>query len=227
MSALGLSSGVLIVAGLAAQPAVPARAPERVALEAVAAVVDRKVVTVTEVEAEARLAVLEKAGAAAAGEPLDGRLLRTMLDHVVTQELLAVEARRTLAVVIKEGVVESKVQALREGFATPEEAHAFFSRHAIDDELLRARARRDLMNQALLSEVLARAGQPTDDEVKRSLNDPRADAARIGVEKERLLRARRDQAFADLMMRLKRELDVRVVANFDGALDGAAPAHGG
>jgi SurA N-terminal domain len=241
VSALGVVLGVALGHALAAQ-ASPIAAPraerdtERVALDAVAAVVDRKVITVSEVEAEARLALLEKAGPAAADGAIDARFLRTLLDHLITQELLAVEARRTLGATMKEGVVDAKVQALRDRFTSPEAARAFLQQHGIDEELLRARARRDLMNQALVSEVLARAGAPTDDEVRRVAAEQGAaaqDAARLASVREDLLRARREQAFSELMLRLKGELDVRVVAAFAdgpesaaGSEHGPAPAHG-
>ena len=215
---------IALVVWCAAQVAAPA---ERVALDAVAAVVDRRVITVSEVQAEARLALLDKAGPPAAEGSLDAQLLRTVRDHVLTQELLAIEARRTASAPMKEGVVDARVQALRERFASSEAAAAFFARYGIDDELLRARARRDLMVQALLSEQLARVERPSDDDVRRALGAGAAeDVEAMARVRDDLARQRREAAFAALIERLKREIDVRVVATFDEERDGPAPADG-
>lgn len=203
---MSVFTAALVVAVAAAPgPAVPGR----VALDGVAAVVERRVITTSEVEAEARLVLLEKAGPAVALGPIDPSLLGAVLDTLVAQELLALEARRT-GVVVREVDIDKTVAALRGRVADAEESRAFFARAAVDEELLRSRARRDLGAQALLSRAFAEV-KVGDEEIEALLREQgggdRA-AARASLEK-----ARRDRIFAELLDRVRRDVEVRVIAS--------------
>lgn len=200
-------AGALLGAALTAQAGAAPSA--RVPLDGVAAVVERRVITTSEVEAEARLVLLEKAGPDVALGPLDPRLLAAVLDTVVAQELLALEARRT-GVAVREMDIDKTVTAVRARLPDADGARDFFARIGADEELLRSRARRDLGAQALLSRIFADV-KVTDEEVTAALREHPEQGgpaeARAALEK-----ARRDAAFADLLRRIRQDVEVRLIA---------------
>lgn len=206
MSSTIVVAGVLVAGVLVAGVAV---AGERTAIDSVAAVVERRVVTTSEVQAEARLVLLERAGPEAAGARLDAALLGAVLDNIVAQELLALEARRT-GVAVREIDIDKSVAAVRARFDDADAARAFFTRFAIDEELLRGRARRDMAANELLLRAFAEI-KVGDDEASAFL----AEHEHLFVDKQAARRAlekqRRDQRFEALMRRLKAEVEVRVV----------------
>ena len=204
-AALTVACAILGGAALHAdEDAGPARAP----IDSVAAVVERRVITTSEVGAEARLVLLDKAGGDAASGRLDDALLGAVLDNMVAQELLALEARRT-GVAIREIDIDKAVAAERARFDDAASASAFFTRFGIDEELLRARARRDLAAAALLTRMFADV-RVTDDEADAYLSEhkdlvDRPSAARA------LEKGKRDARFNALMRRLRADVEVRMV----------------
>lgn len=204
---------LLMVLGIAAvEPEAPAfgdaTSPRRLVLDSVAAVVERRVITLSEVKAEARLAVVERAGPEAALVDMDRRLLAAVLETIVAQELLAYEARRT-GVVVREADVDQSVVSLRGRIGDGNAAKVFWARTGIDEELLRSRARRDLAAQALLGRALPTVRIP-DDEVAAHL---RTHPELEGPEAARsiLERAGRDVLLHALLDRLRNDVDVRVM----------------
>lgn len=208
----------MIAALLAASLVVPSA---RVPVDGVAAVVERRVITVSEVDAEARLALLARA-TPASGEPdlptapLDAKLKRAVLDTMVAHELLALEARRK-GVVVREADVDAAVAAVRARFASAEVARAFFARFGIDEELLRGRARRDLLASAQLQGALADV-KVTDEEARAYLEidiglaEDRPLPERIAAARAALLTARREERTAKIVADIARGVEVRIVA---------------
>jgi hypothetical protein len=143
MAAVALCAA--LAGGATAQAPEGARAGEaqRTLIDGVAAVVERRVITTSEVEAEARLVLLERAGPEVALRRLDPELVAAVLDTIVAQELLALEARRS-GVVTREVDIDKAVGSLRAKAGDAEAARRFFARAGADEELLRGRARRDL-----------------------------------------------------------------------------------
>ena len=185
-------------------PSSPAREP----IDGVAAVVERRVVTTSEVRAEARLVLLERAGAEAAGGRLDAALEKAVLDSMVAQELLALEARRT-GVAVREIDIDKSVAGVRAHFDDADTARGFFTRFGVDEELLRGRARRDLAAGVLLEKTLADI-KVTDEEADAYLSEHR-DLVDRAVAKRSLEKSRRDARFDALMHRLSASVEVRVV----------------
>lgn len=183
-------------------------ASSRTAIDGVAAVVERRVITTSEVDAEARLALLEKAGADVAAGHLDAQLEKAVLDSMVAQELLALEARRT-GVAVREIDIDKSVAAVRAHFDDADAARTFFTRFGIDEELLRGRARRDLAAGALLEKTFADV-KVSDDEADAYLTEHK-DLVDRAMAKRALDKARRDARFAALMKRLAAHVEVRVV----------------
>jgi hypothetical protein len=185
-----------------------ALAADHAPLDSVAAVVERSVITVSEVQSEARLVLLEKAGVDSARGRVDEELAQAVLDNIVAQELLALEARRT-GVAVRESDIDKSIAATRALFANPDDARAFLVHYGIDEELLRARARRDLAAQALLERMFADV-RVSDDEADAFLSEHKdladRDTARIA-----LVQKKKSERFDALMHKLKGEVEVRII----------------
>ena len=210
--------GVALLVALGAAEGVgsdAARVPQgREPLDAVAAVVERRVVTLSEVEAEARLVLLDRAGADVAAGPLDAGLLQKVLDSVVLQELLALEARRT-GIAVREVDIDKSVETVRARLGRDaESARAFFQRFGVDEELLRSRARRDLAAQALLQKVFTEVKVTDEEAAALAASSPaseRSPAEGIAAARATLERERRDVRFHALIDAVRRSTEVRVV----------------
>ncbi len=197
-----------------------------VPVDAVAAVVERRVITVSEVDAEARLVVLARAAPVSGTPdlptgPLDGKLMKAVLDTMVAHELLALEARRK-GVVVREADVDVAVAAERARFANAEVARAFFARFGIDEELLRGRARRDLLASAQLSSGLAELKVSDEEaraylEIDIGLAEGRPEPERVAAARAALLGARREERTQRLVAEIARGVEVRIVADALGA----------
>lgn len=198
-----------------------ALAGQREPIDAVAAVVERRVVTTSEVQAEARLVLLERAGPEIATGPLDAGLLQKVLDAIVVQELLALEARRT-GIAVREVDIDKSVETVRARFtdsayvpgaaptAAPIEAsRAFFAKLGVDEELLRGRARRDLAAGALLNKVFADV--KVSDAEAGALLSSRPELVDVAGARAALEKERKEQRFATLVDTVRRNTEVRVV----------------
>ena len=198
----------MIVALCALLATQPASTSGRTLVDAVAAVVERRVITMSEVEAEARLVLLERAGPAAAEAALDSALLDRILDVIVVQELLALDARRT-GVAVREVDIDARVGAVRARFGAPDDARVFLAQHAIDEELLRTRARRDLAAEALLRRVFNEI-RVSDDEAQALLTS-RPELIDVNNARGTLEKQRKEARLSGLIEKLRREVEVRVV----------------
>jgi hypothetical protein len=196
-------------------------AAQREPVDAVAAVIERRVVTTSEVQAEARLVLLERAGPDVATGSLDAGLLQKVLDAIVVQELLALEARRT-GIAVREVDIDKSVETVRARFsdsafvpgaaptAAPVDAsRAFFAKLGVDEELLRGRARRDLAAGALLNKMFADV-KVTDAEATALLSS-RPELVDVASARTALEKERKEQKFAALVDTIRRSTEVRVV----------------
>ncbi|MCC7112562.1 MAG: SurA N-terminal domain-containing protein [Deltaproteobacteria bacterium] len=201
-------------------------------MDSVAAVVERRVITLSEVEAEARLALLLRAepGSDQPELPrgaLDDQLRQAVLQTMVAHELLALEARRR-GLVVREADVDAAVTQVKARFAGPEAARAWLARAAIDEELLRGRARRDLLAAAHLQGALAEL-KVSDEEARAYLEIDIELAAdrplleRLAAARAALLTARREERTAQLVAEIGRGVDVRLVSANSPAAPPAPP----
>ena len=127
---------------------------EPLLVDAVAAVVERRVITRSEVDVEARLTLVERGAATPLGVPLDDAFRAAMLEALLVEELLALEARRTAGIVVREVDVDAALQRLRARLDDEGGYETFLLRSALDEEALRAILRRQLMVRALLGRWL-------------------------------------------------------------------------
>jgi hypothetical protein len=143
---------LLVVAAGAAAPAPrePIAAPSSRIREEVVALVrgpgapQPRVLTLTRLEEEARIALVSRGASAAADAPLDGDALRAALEWLVDQTLLGDEATRLEVLDVDPAEVAGELQRFRQRFADEVAYRAFLDRIELTEEELAAILRRTL-----------------------------------------------------------------------------------
>lgn len=143
--------------------------PSGTLVDWVVAVVDKEVVTRSELVAEARIALAYRGGETSEGAALDEEFLRDFRDYLINQLVIAAQARRLGAADVSEAEVDVEVERFASGFRSVNVYEAFLLRYDIAVESLRGVLRRDLRNARFIDQRM-RARLLT------SENDPDRDA---------------------------------------------------
>lgn len=218
----GTRMGGMLPLLAAALLAAPAAAPRdaRVVEEIVAVVRNPpgaapRVVTLTKLAEEARIALVSRGAVDAASRPLDAEALRAALDWLVDQMLLADEASRLGLEEVDRDAVAAAVGRFRAQFRTPTGYARFLATSELTEEELSATLARMVRVERYVQSRVGRASRVSDDEVARFLEargaragpGPARDAARTQLEEEKV----RAQVGA-LLAELRGRADVRVLA---------------
>jgi hypothetical protein len=200
----------------------PATAP-RVVEEIVAVVrnppgATPRVVTLTKLAEEARVALVSRGAAAAATQPLDPEALRAALDWLLDQMLLADEAARLGLDAVEREAVDAALARFRAQLG-PGNAYARFlvATELTEEELSSTLARMVRVERYVQSRV-GRAARVGDEEVDRWLeaqgaaggSGPAREAARVQLEEERARAQVRD-----LVEDLRGRADVRILDSLE------------
>jgi hypothetical protein len=156
---------------LASALAAPATAAEARVVERVVAVIrspaaqQPRIITLTKVEEETRVAIVARGGTLAAAAPLDGKALRAGLAWVIDQTLLADEASRLQILELDPAEVSAELQRFKARFARPAEYHAFLARLDLEEDDLSAMLRRALRVKRYVESRVGRPGDLPEDSV--------------------------------------------------------------
>lgn len=166
---IGWAFGVVLVAAAApsGKPALAATVDGNL-VDWIVAVVDKEVVTRTELVAEARIALAYRGGETSEEAALDDEFLRDFRDYLINQILIADQARRLGAAEVSEEEVGAELERFASGFRSVSAYEAFLRRYDIALETLRAVLRRDLRNarfidQRMRARLLAAENDPDRD----------------------------------------------------------------
>jgi hypothetical protein len=220
----------MLAAALAAALAVAAPAGERVVEEIVAVVrnppsAPPRIVTLTKLTEEARVALVSRGAVGAATGPLDREALRAALEWLLDQMLVADEAARLrIDDVPREEVVE-ELRRFRARFPAPAQYARFLAANELSEDELLVTLGRMVRVQRYVESRVGRAARVADDEVDGWLQEhgaasgagPAREAARARLAEERS-RAQVKELLGDLRSRA----EIRVRAPFR-----AAPARAG
>ena len=221
------SFGLALLVAAAVGGAARADAPRGAVVEQVIVVVrgpgtpQPRVITLTRLVEEARIALVSRGAVAAASAPLDGDTLRATLEWLIDQTLLGDEVARLQVFEVEAEDLEAELRRFRERFATAGEYQAFLARLDLEEEELAAVLRRTLRVQQYVQSRITAGGGIADDEVEawiathpdrvRGLEPPAAQRdARIALEEDRA--ARQVKA---LVAELRARSDVRLVGDID------------
>jgi len=213
---------------LAEEPAVRAEALQGELVEQVIAVVrgpgtpQPRVITLTRLKEEARIALVSRGATQAASAPLDADTLRATLEWLVDQTLLGDEVARLQVFEVTPGELEAELRRFRERFADPGAYVAFLARLDLEEDDVAAVLRRMLrVQQYVQSRITGGSGVGEEEALAwitanpdrvRGLEPAAAQReARLALEEERA--ARQVKA---LVADLRARSDVRMVGDVEG-----------
>lgn len=193
------------------------------------ALVEGRVITLSELEFEARAMLVRAGGVEAASAPLDEAALKDALQASIGQRLGAAEADKLQAYPLGEGEVELALTAFKRRFFSEAEYRRFLDRHEADTQLLAACLTRALRSEKLLESKLRPKAQVSEAEVRRYYEEHQAELSGRrydqihGVLRQKLFAERFGKLAEKELERLRRGADVRILAPFAKARAEAAP----
>ena len=135
-----------------------AATPPGMLVDRVVAVVDKQVLTQSELLIEARVALALREGGDAAAADLDEPIVRAFLDYVVNQMLVSAQARRLGAEQVAGSEVDREVQRFADLFRSSDAYRAFLRRFDVSEEALRHILERNLRNQRFIADRMRLIG---------------------------------------------------------------------
>jgi hypothetical protein len=173
-----------------------------------------RVVTLTKLTEEARVALVSRGATAAASGPLDRAALRATLEWLVDQMLISDEAARLRIDEVPRDEVVAELRRFRARFETAAAYDRFLAATELTEEELLVTLARMVRVQRYVESRVGRSARVDDDEVDRWLGErgaptgpgPARDAARTQLVEERA----RAQVRA-LVSELRGRADVRVL----------------
>lgn len=189
-------------------------------VDRVVAVIENQVLTLSELEFETRVALVQRGGVRAAEAPLDEQTLRGALELAINQRLLVAGADRLQAFQAERSEVEARLRAFRERFENEPALLAFLARHDADLEQLTAVMERGVRAERILdSRIRLRAQQVSEAEVRRYWDQNKAtvggpyEAVRDAL-REKLVRERYSRLAGEEFSQVRANARVRRVAPF-------------
>lgn len=126
--------------------------PKGTLIDRVVAVVDKQVITQSELLTEARITLAFQLGEGAASGDLDQDFLDTFVDYLVNQNLIAQQARRLGSGEVSEADIEREHKRLVTRFRSGDAFKAFLRRYDISDEVLQNTISRTLRNDRYIND---------------------------------------------------------------------------
>lgn len=216
-----LSLAALLLAG--APAAGGAVVEEIVAVVRTPAGPGTRVLTLTKVEEETRIALVSRGAIGAADGPLDEAALRAGLEWLVDQTILADEAERLRVAEVRREEADAELQRFRSAFPSPAAYAAFLARADLPEEELLATLARTIRVRRYLESRVGRGARPSEEDVDRLLREreggPGAPVTREAA-RTRLVEERAAAQVGELLAELRSRAEIRILRRF-GA--GGAP----
>jgi hypothetical protein len=131
--------------------------------------VDQRVVTLSQLDQEARLAFVAHGAMDDASGPLDAAKRRAALDYLINQLLLDDEAARLQVFEITAQDSAAQQAILQSRFSSPAAFHAFLERFEITQEVLDQSVRRGLRSERYLADRLSLIDSSLNAEARKNL----------------------------------------------------------
>lgn len=135
-------------------------------VDRVVAVVDGQVITQSELEFEARVALIERGGAAAATAPLDGQALRSALQWAIAQRLEAAEADRLHAFAVEDAELGERVRKFQASFPDRASYERFLASQEVDEPQLAEVLARSIRAEKVLDSKIRLKARVTEDALR-------------------------------------------------------------
>lgn len=212
-----LAFPALGAAAAVASGSLPAGASEVV--DRVVAVVDGQVITQSELDFEARVALIERGGASAISAPLDAAALRSALQWAIAQRLEAAEADRLHAFTVEDSELLDRLRKFEAQFQSHDEYEHFLAAEEVDEPQLAEVLARSIRAEKVLDSKVRLKARVTEEEV-RTYFQAHSDQFPDGYEKsrtairERLTRERYQDLVRQELTMQRAGSSVRLVAPF-------------
>ncbi len=168
---MGLAGWLMVAPGataLAQAPGVPAGAPaEGRVIDRMVAVIEGQVLTLSELEFETRVALVQRGAVQAATAPLDDETLARALEMAISHRLQILSADRLEAFPAEHAEVEHRLASLRERFESEEAFQGFLGRSGADLKSLREVLERGVRAERILDSRIRLRAQVGEAEVRR------------------------------------------------------------
>jgi hypothetical protein len=188
-------------------------------VDRVVAVVDGQVITQSELDFEARVALIERGGASAITASLDAAALRSALQWAIAQRLEAEEADRLHAFTVEDSELVDRLRKFEAEFQNHEEYERFLAAEEVDEPQLAEVLARSIRAEKVLDSKVRLKARVTEEEV-RTYFQAHPDHFPEGYEKarpairERLTRARYQDLVRQELTMQRAGSSVRLVAPF-------------
>jgi hypothetical protein len=207
-----LAGGVLLAFGAAAQDGGGGRILDRLA-----AVVNGRPLTQSQVELEARIALIQRGGAAGADAVLDAQALRPALDYAIAQRLAGEEADKLHTAPVEESEAQAALKTFKGRLGGERPFTQWMAREETDLPQVLAILARGLQADRLYEKKVGLRAQVGEADVRRfwdahpELHDQSYEAQRQAL-KDRLDRQRFQQLVGDEIAQARRTADIRLIA---------------
>ncbi|MBX5483911.1 MAG: hypothetical protein IRZ16_18975 [Myxococcaceae bacterium] len=178
-----------------------------------------EVITLSGLDFEARVALIQRGAVRAATEPLDEETLRRALENAINERLLAGEAEVLGAWRVEPAEVDAALRAFRDELGSDAALKTFLARHEADIQALERVLERHLRAARVIDSKVRLRAQVADSEVKRYFDEHRGEFSGTFEEvrpllREKLYRERAQQLVDAELAQLRRTHEVRRVAPF-------------
>jgi hypothetical protein len=197
----------------------PTEAPEGQVIDRVVALVGGQLITLSELEFEARVALIEHGGVDAANAPLNDEALRSALELAIGERLETEAADKLQAFRLDEGEVEAAMREFKSKFRSSSDLASFLARHEADESQLAAVLARRLRAEKILDSKISLRARVSDAEVRRFYDEHRSELGGNYEEvrskvKEKLARDRYAALAREELLQIRKGVDVRMIAPF-------------
>jgi len=209
---------LLPAAGTAATPPPEPGGEGRVA-DRVVAIIEGQVLTLSELRFEARVALIQRAGAQALDLLLDEDTLRGALELAINQRIQVLNADRLQAFPAEPAEVQARLESFQAALGGAAALKQFLARHDVDAQGLEQVLARGLRAERILDSRIRLRAQVGETEVRRHF-EQHADAYPEGYEaarasiREKLVRERYGTLAAEELAQVRASAQVRRVAPF-------------
>lgn len=203
-----------------ATPGADAGASGREVVDRIAAIVDNRPLLLSELEFEARVALIQQGGVLAVSAPLSDDDLASALEWAIGQRLALSEAERLQVFDVEAADVAKALKSFEVQIAGPRRLAAFLASQEATEGQLAAVLQRDLRVQRFLESKVKLAARPTEEDVQRffavhagELGGQPYDKVREGI-RAQLVRERSRTMTKKQLDDLRAKAEVRIVAPF-------------
>ena len=186
------------------------------------ALVDGQVLTLSELEFETRVVLVQAGGVEAAFAPLELATLRKALDSLIGERLETAEADKLQAYPLEEGELERAYASFTLAIGGPRALERFLKQYEADESMLQVVLARTLRTQRVLDGKLRLRAQVSEAEAKR-IQGERADLQGLAVAavRQKLFSERFTSLVATELANVRKAGSVRLLGPFAG-VDGGS-----